>query len=187
MTAKPIPAISDHVAALLRRLLTEQPDDGARYSFPPGRGGSRVANKAADLGLVKQWDAAGKPALRGGHSLTPIVVAVTAPTGLPRLEGFMFTVTTAAGERREVRLQGSGGELGGGCFGAFNDKADPVRRDAYLGRVTQDVLAAARHEAEETGQVRVIDMQVEDYRTRIQPLDVASVDDVRPILYPEGA
>lgn len=73
MTAKPIPAISDAVAALLRRLLTEPPDDGARYSFPPGRGGSRVANKAADLGLVKQWDAAGKPALRGGHSLTPIV------------------------------------------------------------------------------------------------------------------
>lgn len=100
---------------------------------------------------------------------------------MPSLEGFIFTVTTTTGERREVRLQDSGGEFGGGCFGAYNIKTDPARRAAYLARVTQDVLITARYEAEETGQVRVINTQAEDYTTRIQSLDVASVDDVRPI------
>ena len=111
---------------------------------------------------------------------------MTDAANLPRLEGFIFAVTTATGERREVRLQGNGGELGGACLAAYNGKADPEAREAYLARVMRDALATAQHEAEESGQVRVLNMQAEDYRTRIQPLDVASVDDVRPILYQEG-
>ena len=110
---------------------------------------------------------------------------MTAPANLPRLEGFMFSVVTSTEVRCEVRLQGSGGELGAGCFGAYNGKVDPTRRDAYLARVTQDVLAAARYEAEKTGQVRVINTQAEDYKTRIQPLDVLYIEGVRPIMYQE--
>lgn len=74
MTAqKPVPSVSIAVATLLRRMLTEQPDKGARYSFPPGRGGSRVANKAVELDLAKMYDKGGKQVLRGGDTLTLVV------------------------------------------------------------------------------------------------------------------
>lgn len=99
------------------------------------------------------------------------------------LEGFMFTVTTREGERREVRLHGSGGELGGGCLAAANNKTGSDR-DHYIERVGLEALAAARHEAEETGEVRVLNPAAAWHEDRIAPLAVASVDSVRPIFWP---
>lgn len=99
------------------------------------------------------------------------------------LEGFMFTVTTRAGLTVEVRLQGNGGQLGAGCLGAANHKVGEAR-ERYVQRVLADALAAARHEAEEIGEVRVVDPAAAWHEDRIAPLQVASVDSVRPIFWP---
>ncbi len=100
------------------------------------------------------------------------------------LDGFLFTVTTRDGART-VRLQGSGGELGGGCLCAYNRMADEDEcRHEYLGRVLTEVLARARAEADETGLVRVLDHAIADYRERIKPLAVSSVDAVRGLFWP---
>lgn len=96
------------------------------------------------------------------------------------LEGFLFTVTTCDGQRREVRLHGCGGELGGGCIAAANGKTG-TERERYIERAGLEALAAARHEAEETGEVRVVDPAAAWHEDRIAPLAVASVDSVRPI------
>ncbi len=99
------------------------------------------------------------------------------------LEGFLFTVTTPDGARREVRLQGSGGEIGGGCLAAHNTMLEE-RRPAYLERVLADALACARHEALQTGAVRTLDHDAEDYRDRIASVAVRSVDAVRGLFWP---
>lgn len=97
-----------------------------------------------------------------------------------RLEGFLFTVALPDGERREVRLHGSGGELGGGCLCAANKLIGSPRRGEYVQRVLIEVLAHAQVEAEESGSVRVLDPEA-DWTTRIQPLTVSAVESVRPL------
>lgn len=69
----PIPTITEGIAALLKRILNGKPDvgDDGKFWISPGTG-TRVANAAADLGLVKQWTRDGKPVLRGGDLLLPI-------------------------------------------------------------------------------------------------------------------
>ncbi len=103
-----------------------------------------------------------------------------------QLEGFLFTITTASGETREVRLQGNGGEHGGGCLAAANMLIGNPRRASYLERAFAGELAAVRAEVEQTGQVRVVDPAA-PWETRIEPIDVASVDSVRGLWWPRTA
>lgn len=97
-----------------------------------------------------------------------------------RLEGFLFAIVTAAGERREVRLQGSGGEIGGGCLSAANTLIGDPRRAAYVERALAEALARARFEAEQTGAVRVVDPNA-PWETRITDTPVQAVESVRGI------
>lgn len=79
-----------------------------------------------------------------------------------------------------VRLQGSGGEIGGGSLAALRDAKPANKREALLSKILAENLRRAKGEAGSTGAVRVW-RDHEDPAQRITRVEVTDVRDCRPI------